>query len=54
MAIAGIYRNGGPVAAHRHTAHHLDPACDIGAACTALDLIGRKVDGLHAAGTESD
>ena len=42
----GICGNGGPIAAHRHPAHHFNAACNIGVARTALDLIGRKVDRL--------
>ena len=50
---AWVHRNGGPVAAHGHAAHHLDPARDVGRARATAHLIGGKVHRLHAAGAKA-
>ena len=42
-----------PVRAHGDAAHALNPARDIGITCAAADLVGRKVNGFHARGTET-
>ena len=55
----GIHREGGidgdrrPVRAHGHAAHHLDTARDIAVTAASLHLIGGKIDGFQAGGTEA-
>ena len=48
-----VHGNRGTVSAHRDTAHHLDTAGDITIARAAFDLVGSKVHGFHAGGTET-
>src|SRR6056297_2786992 len=48
-----VHGNRRAVAAHGHTAHHLDPSGDIGLTGAAHHLVGGKVHRFHARGAET-
>ena len=50
---ARVDRDRCAVRAHRHAAHHLDPAGDIGLAGAAIDLVGGQVHRLEPRGAEA-
>ena len=53
IAMEGSTAMAAPSLPHRHAAHHLDPACDIGGPRAAPDLVRGEVHRLEPGGAEA-